>query len=464
MSGEIHTGVKLIAMYLPQYHPIPENDRWWGVGFTEWAKVKAGVPRFHRHYQPHVPGQLGYYDLRDATVRAAQAALAREHGIHGFCYYHYWFNGKRLLETPFNEVLASRKPDFPFCICWANENWTRRWDGSEHKILMAQHYSDEDSLNFIQSLVPAFSDERYIRVNGKPLLILYRTGLLPDPKKTTEIWREAMHKAGIGDLYLVRVENFMDGPEPAAPQEIGFDAALEFAPYWGLVGERTRTIAGKDLPDDVQAYSYDDCMKAMLNRPVPSYKLFRGVFTGWDNSARRKTGPTVFLNSSPEKFAYWLSLVLKRTIHTFAGDERIVFINAWNEWGEGCHLEPDENFGLKFLKATKLVLRQSEDYTRLIDKTPLLLDADNAALHGWLENLECLYSSDNKLTDKEELLLKAFGNLINPPKITAIDSEINNQIDQLLKEKDAIIESLYDSMSWKVTAPLRKLYGRFFLK
>jgi hypothetical protein len=146
------------------------------------------------------------------------------------------------------------------------------------------------------------------------------------------------------------------------------------------------------------------------------------------------------------------------------GDERIVFINAWNEWGEGCHLEPDENFGLKFLKATKLVLRQSEDYGRLIGKAPLLLDADEAALHSWLENLECIYSPENKLTDKEEILLKAFENLINPPKITVIDSEINNQIDQLLEEKDAIIASLYDSMSWKVTAPLRKLYGKYFLK
>lgn len=463
MSSEIHAIVKLIAMYLPQYHTIPENDRWWGEGFTEWAKVKTGVPRFHGHYQPHVPGQLGYYDLRDAKVRAAQAALAREHGIYGFCYYHYWFNGKRLLEFPFNEILRTGEPDFPFCICWANENWTRRWDGQEQEVLMEQNHSDEDNLNFIKSLIPAFRDERYIRINGKPLLLLYRTGLLPNPKKTTDIWRDAMLKAGIGDLYLVRIENFMDGPEPA-PEGIGFDAAMEFAPYLGLVGRKIKKIKGEDLPDDVQAYSYDDCMKAMLNRPVPSYKLFRGVFTGWDNSARRKKGPRVVLNSSPEKFAYWLSLVLKQTIHAFVGDERIVFINAWNEWGEGCHLEPDENFGLKFLNAAKLVLRQCEDYARLIDKTPLLLNADDTAFHGWLENLACIYSSESKLTDKEEILLKAFENLINPPKITAIDSEINNQIDELLKEKDAIISSLYDSMSWKVTAPLRKLYGRFFLK
>jgi hypothetical protein len=463
MSSEIHAIVKLIAMYLPQYHPITENNKWWGDGFTEWARVKSGIPRFQGHYQPHVPGQLGYYDLRDAGVRDAQAALAREHGIYGFCYYHYWFNGKRLLEFPLNEVLRTGEPDFPFCICWANENWTRRWDGQNQEVLMKQNYSDQDSLNFIHSLILAFRDERYIRVNGKPLLLLYRTGLLPNPKKTTDIWRDAMLKAGIGDLYLVRVESFMDGPE-LAPEEIGFDAAMEFAPYLGLVGRKIKKIKGEDLPDDVQVYSYDDCMKTMLYRPVPSYKLFRSVFTGWDNSARRKKGSRVVLNYSPEKFAYWLSLILKQTIHAFVGDERIVFINAWNEWGEGCHLEPDENFGLKFLKATKLVLRQSEDYGRLIGKAPLLLDADEAALHSWLENLECIYSPENKLTDKEEILLKAFENLINPPKITVIDSEINNQIDQLLEEKDAIIASLYDSMSWKVTAPLRKLYGKYFLK
>ncbi|NPU85307.1 MAG: glycoside hydrolase family 99-like domain-containing protein [Syntrophaceae bacterium] len=456
----MQTSPRLISMYLPQYHQTPENDRWWGEGFTEWARVRAGTPRFHGHYQPHVPGQLGYYDLRDAKVRSAQAELAREHGIHGFCYYHYWFNGRRLLELPFEEVLKTGEPDFPFCLCWANENWTRRWDGQSQKVLIEQKYSDEDSLNFIRSLIPAFQDRRYIRVDGRPLLLVYRTGLLPNPGKVAEIWRKAMKEEGVGDLYLVRIENFMHGPEPA-PGDVGFDAAMEFAPYWGFVGRRLER-AEVDLPTDIRAYSYDDCMKAMLNRPLPSYKLFRGIFTGWDNSPRRNNGPTIFIDSSPEKYAYWLSLILKQTVNMFEGDDRIVFINAWNEWGEGCHLEPDEKYGLRYLRATRMVFRQSEDYALLIDKIRHLRDADEGALQTWLENLDRVYSSGDRLTEKEAILLRAFGNLTNPPKMMVLDSELNDQVDQLLRGKDAIIQSIFDSLSWKITAPLRKLYDKFF--
>jgi len=243
--------IRSIAMFLPQFHPIPENDRWWGSGFTEWTNVRAGAPRFPGHYQPHVPSTLGYYDLRDPSARAAQAALARQYGIHGFCYYHYWFNGKRLLETPLNEVLRTGEPDFPFCVCWANENWTRRWDGLDQEVLIAQTYSDEDSVAFIRALVPTFRDERYIRVNGRPLFLVYRTGLLPDPRRTTEIWREELHQAGVGDPYLVRVETGLHGPEPR-PEELGFDAAMEFAPHWRKIGEHLHEVDGHPVPAAVR--------------------------------------------------------------------------------------------------------------------------------------------------------------------------------------------------------------------
>lgn len=412
---------RLIALYLPQFHSIPENNAWWGEGFTEWTNVRKATPRFQGHYQPHVPGQLGYYDLRDPSARIAQAELAHEYGIYGFCYYHYWFNGKRLLEAPFNEVLKSGKPDFPFCLCWANENWSRRWDGSDKEILMEQQYSDEDDLNFITDLIPAFLDERYIRVNGKPLLLVYRTGLLPDPKRTTEIWRNAMNRAGVGDLYLVRVENSMDGIEPI-PESIGFDAAMEFAPNWGMTGPTMNEVVGADgalqaIPDDLHVRDYSECMRRMLSRPVTNYKLFRGVFPCWDNSARRKNEPTIFINSSPAKYAFWLAAMSKHTVSRFQGDEQLVFINAWNEWGEGCHLEPDEKYGAAYLEATSQVVA---DISARVDTVLPLVFIIVLNWNGKEDTLECLGSLqkldyphfkilvvDNGSTDGSEEAIKA---------------------------------------------------------
>lgn len=449
--------IRLIAMYLPQYHPIPENDRWWGEGFTEWTNVRKAQPRFAGHYQPHIPGKLGYYDLRDPIARQEQAELAREHGIHGFCYYHYWFNGKRLLERPFKEVLASGKPDFPFCICWANENWTRRWDGSENEILMAQQYSDEDSLNFINDLIPAFRDERYIRVNGKPLLLIYRTALFPDPLRTASIWREAMEKAGIGDIYLVRVENFIHHVEEA-PASLGFDAAMEFAPYWGSAGDVLTDLSGigasgVQMPPEMLVYDYETCMRNMLARPTPPYKLFRGVFPGWDNSARRRTRVSAFVNNSAEKYAYWLSLVLRQTIEQFSGDERLVFVNAWNEWGEGCHLEPDEQHGMKFLEATSQALDQSDLYARIRAE---LMD-DGFDYGRWYNSLGLLRGSvDDEVL---ETVLAGHFNLLWQKNSTS-----EEEIRQLLSVKDNLLSAYQNSISWKITAPLRRIFGDLYVK
>lgn len=389
---------RAIAFYLPQFHPISENDAWWGEGFTEWTNVRKAKPSFSGHYQPHIPGHLGYYDLRDTAVRCAQAELAREHGIYGFCYYHYWFNGKRLLETPFNDLLQSGEPDFPFCLCWANENWTRRWDGSDQEILMEQRYSDEDSLNFISDLIPAFRDKRYIRVNGKPLLLVYRSGLLPDPKRTTEIWREAMSKAGVGDLYLVRVENAWGGEEPT-PESIGFDAAMEFAPNWGLKGQLINEVVAADghpnaIVDDLKIYDYNECMQQMMTRSVPNYKLFRGVFPSWDNSSRKKNNPTIFINSSPSSYAFWLTAMSQHTVSSFQGDERLVFINAWNEWGEGCHLEPDEKYGMAYLEATRQVLAHFSGCDEKMHTCENVVDTQDAILDSWLDPLCDLKSQD----------------------------------------------------------------------
>jgi Glycosyltransferase WbsX len=431
--------VRLIAFYLPQYHPIPENDKWWGEGFTEWTNVRKALPRFPGQHQPHVPGQLGYYDLRDPEIRAAQAALAREYGIHGFCYYHYWFNGRRLLERPFNEVLASGKPDFPFCVCWANENWTRAWDGADREILMAQEYCDEDSLAFIKSLLPAFRDDRYIRVNGRPLLLVYRTGLLPDPGRAAEIWRETVRRAGLEDLYLVRVESRMDGTEPA-PEEIGFDAAVEFAPNWTRLGERILNLAetgGQDhlIDPDVSVYDYEQIIAEMLLKPAPAYKLFRGIFPTWDNTPRRKKGPLAIVNSTPEKYAFWLSRLLRQTLESHAGEERLVFINAWNEWGEGCHLEPDQEHGLGYLETTRKALAMAQLYT-----DPGVADGREVADRL----LPCF-------KETSDLLLQTYARF---QRLKVENIQLTRRVNDILNSKNDIL----NSKSWKLTEPLRRLF------
>ena len=208
--------IRPIAIYLPQYHPVKENDEWWGKGFTEWTNVVKAKPLYDGHYQPHIPADLGFYDLRLEETRKAQAALAKEYGIHGFCYYHYWFNGKRILERPFQEVFDSGKPDFPFMLCWANENWTRVWDGSENEVLLKQNYNEEDDRAHIRSLIPYFKDKRYIKVDGKPFFIIYKSSDLPDIERTINVWREEAKLEGL-ELYICRMER---GNEPENKQEL----------------------------------------------------------------------------------------------------------------------------------------------------------------------------------------------------------------------------------------------------
>jgi lipopolysaccharide biosynthesis protein len=351
--------IKVIAFYLPQYHPIPENDEWWGKGFTEWTNVAKAKPLFKGHYQPHLPADLGFYDLRLPEARQAQADLAREYGIHGFCYYHYWFNGKRLLERPFNEILSSGKPDFPFCLCWANENWTRRWDGQDQEILAEQVYSQEDDRLHIQWLSKAFQDPRYIRIDGKPLFLVYRTSKIPDPSKTAKVWREEAHKLGIGDIFLCKVESFSD--EHSDPSLIGFDASVEFQPDWqqlGLPLQRDRRselarklgIANRTYAEN-NIFEYETMIERMLAKPVPNYPRFPCVTPSWDNTARRKIDATILQNSTPEAYERWLTEVIKKSrFNEF--NEKFIFINAWNEWAEGNHLEPCQKWGHAYLEAT----------------------------------------------------------------------------------------------------------------
>ncbi|HRW64219.1 MAG TPA: glycoside hydrolase family 99-like domain-containing protein [Candidatus Competibacter sp.] len=346
--------VHLIAFYLPQYHPIPENDRWWGKGFTEWTNVTKATPNFIGHYQPRLPADLGFYDLRVPEVRDEQATLARQYGIHGFCYYYYWFAGQRLLNRPLDEVVRSGHPDFPFCVCWANENWSRRWDGLHADILIAQQHSDEDDLNFIQSLEPALRDPRYIRVNDRPLLLVYRIGLLPDAGRTAAIWRRHSREAGLGELYLSAVQSFGTTEDP---RDFGFDAAVEFPPH-AMAVLAERPVRMLNLAFQGMFYDYAATAEVFMNRLPAPYPLFRTAMPSWDNTARRQDASEIFLNATPEYYERWLRRLVELTHRSRAGSERLVFINAWNEWAEGNYLEPDRKFGHRYLEATRNAIKR----------------------------------------------------------------------------------------------------------
>ena len=357
---------KLVALNLPQFHPIPENDEWWGKGFTEWTNVVKARPLFEGHYQPHLPADLGFYDLRLPEVREAQAALAREYGISGFCYYHYWFNGRQLLERPVDEIVASGKPDFPFCLCWANENWTRAWDGQDRQILIEQAYSDEDDLEHIRALLPIFKDDRYIRVDGKPLFLVYRASRFPNPLKTTQTWRHEAIEAGLSGLFLVRVESHVEGGDPRI---LGFDSALEFQPrlrrmdgarkfrqkWW----QRHALGTGINAFADHTVYEYDTLVEREMKAELPPYPFIRCVCPSWDNTARRSKEGLILHGSTPASYERWLSHVIEQTkkaSRQSADSPGLVFINAWNEWAEGNHLEPCQKWGRAYLEATKRAL------------------------------------------------------------------------------------------------------------
>lgn len=346
--------IKPIAMYLPQYHPIPENDAWWGNGFTEWTNVTRGTPQFQCHYQPHVPGTLGYYDLRDPSTQTRQAALARQYGIYGFCYYHYWFDGKRLLETPLNTVLSSGQPDFPFCVCWANESWTRQWDGRNRDILIAQNYSDGFDARFINNLLPVLADPRYIQVDGKPLLLVYRPDKVPDIRRVADTWRELASRHGLGGLFLAAVQSF----DIEAPNRFGFDAAVEFPPHC----EKGLNLAGL-MPKRGfrgKVFDYRELVCRQLLKCHTEYLCFRGAMPAWDNTARRGDRSTVFVESSAEWYEAWLTAISHQTRRRVNPDHHLIFLNAWNEWAEGAHLEPDQRFGYAYLTATRNAIEGSD--------------------------------------------------------------------------------------------------------
>ena len=355
--NDIESLVKLIAFYLPQYHPIPENDEWWGKGFTEWSNVTKAVPQFPGHYQPHLPGELGFYDLRIKDVQYRQIELAKQFGIFGFAFYYYWFAGKTLLDLPITQFQENSDMDFPFCLVWANENWTRRWDGLENEVLISQIHTPEMDRDFIKDLEIYLQDDRYIRIKDRPVIIVYRLDSLPNPHRTVHIWRDYCINRHLGDPYLIAAQTFgFDDPKI-----VGFDAAVQFPPhnqFQDPLFRITSKIRKANPEYSSHIYSYSKIVDYVQENPrTPPYPLFKTAFPGWDNEPRRPGRGTVYAGSTPQLFKNWLRTIGEWTINHHPEDSRLVFINAWNEWAEGAHLEPDQKYGYAYLYATMNALK-----------------------------------------------------------------------------------------------------------
>jgi Glycosyltransferase WbsX len=350
---------RLIAFYLPQFHPIPENDEWWGKGFTEWTNVAKAKPLFPGHHQPHVPADLGFYDLRLPEVRQAQADLAQEHGIGGFCYWHYWFgNGRRILERTFDEVLESGSPDFPFCLGWANESWTGIWHGSPDRTLVEQVYpGKEDETEHFYTLLKAFKDQRYIRIDDKPVFLIYKPHLISELKEFIGHWQDLARKENLKGIYFIANVLSIDWD----PKSYGFDGFIIQTP-----GTRIDQLIHKNIFSKIFWLSIQKFFK-IINKPfifpyflfikdIPFLRKdmdqFPCIAPNWDNTPRCGANGYLLANPQPALFQRHLKDALEKV----AGrdfEKRLLFVKSWNEWAEGNHLEPDLRFGRQYLEVCK---------------------------------------------------------------------------------------------------------------
>ena len=354
--------MRAIAFYLPQYHPIPENDEWWGKGFTEWTNVRKTKPLYPGHLQPKTPGELGYYDLRDASARQAQAQLARAAGISGFCYWHYWFAGERLLERPFNEVLQTGQPDFPFCLGWANESWAGVWHGNPDQILKQQSYpgADDEQRHF-EWLTPAFHDPRYLRMHDKPIFYIYKPRLIPDCRRFVDHWQNLAVKAGLKGVYFIGEDVQIDH-DPWDYKSSGFDAVSSNSPgvaFLRLAQKRFEPryllprLVHKLKKQPVQ-HKYADFIDHNLVDPGHQ-DFYPSVVPNWDNTPRVGRNGFVLTGSTPELFKCQLQAA-RQQVEARPADQQLIFIKSWNEWAEGNYLEPDQQYGHGYLEVCREVL------------------------------------------------------------------------------------------------------------
>jgi len=342
---------KLIAYYLTQYHPTEKNNLWWGKGTTEWTNVTKAVPQFAGHLQPKLPGALGFYDLRLVENMKEQISLAKNYSIYGFCFYYYWFNGERALELPLNNYINDSSLDLPFSICWCNEDWTKRYNGISNQVLLSVGKTVDSYKRFIEDVLPMFKDQRYIRIDNRPMLVIYRPSLIPETKSILDFWREKA-KSSIGsDLYIIASQEARIDFDWTT---YGFDAISQFQPASISTASPTDTSVHPIRNDfDGQIYDYSKIVDEKIGiTSIKQKKVYPAVMPAWDNTSRRNQHATIYNNSTPEKYEIWLGDAIKYSCNNIFTEDNLVFINAWNEWGEGAYLEPDREFGYSYLEAT----------------------------------------------------------------------------------------------------------------
>lgn len=345
--------LKAIAYYLPQFHAIRENDEWWGKGFTEWTNVTKALPRYVGHKQPKLPADLGFYNLAEAETLRRQAELIKRSGVYGLCIHDYWFDGRKVLETPLRLLLDTPDIDIRFCLNWANENWTRHWDGTENDVLLEQRYESANPTAYAHSILPAVRDKRYIRIDGRPLIMVYRVDIIPNAARTFDSWREMFVREGEQNPYLVMAQSFWN----TDPRPYGMDAAAGFPPHnvpvFDINDRNHLSLLDRGFEGHTRSYAH--LREQTLAKKPTDYRLFPGVCPGWDNEARRPRRGVSFYNSGPGAFQDWLWDAAAYAMKAPEA-ERMVFINAWNEWAEGAVIEPDRHYGFANLAAVRAVI------------------------------------------------------------------------------------------------------------
>ena len=376
--------MKIIAFYLPQYHEIPENNEWWGKGFTEWTTMKKAKPLYEGHYQPRIPMDGNYYNLLDPKVMEWQCKIAKDYGLYGFCFYHYWFDGHLLLQKPVEQYLKDEKCELPFCICWANEHWTRAWESKKNQVLIAQRYGGEKEwIEHFEYLKPFLCDPRYIHIDGKPLVIIYRPELIDCLEKMLKCWQKLAINCGIGELSFAY--QYVNYDLDESKDKSLFDYAIEYQPvyattYMGMDVARNKTISKNKTKlffekkfhvildfnsikhlfrKGPKKTSYDLTWKYILNHKPKDMKHLPGAFVDWDNTPRKGENGTVFTGATPEKFREYMKKMIIRAKTEYKKD--YIFMFAWNEWSEGGYLEPDEKYGYDYLKSIKRALVETNE-------------------------------------------------------------------------------------------------------